>query len=43
MGDERYPRMVWQVRRHWEDAQRKTTADLERRDTEDFKGRRNRM
>jgi len=36
-GVERYPRMVWQVRKLWEDTQRKTTTDLEIRDTEDFK------
>jgi hypothetical protein len=41
MGDERYPRIVWQVGRHWEDTQRKTTTDLERRDTENFKGKKN--
>ena len=41
MEDERYPRMVWQVRRHWEDTQRKTATDLEKRDTEDFKRKKN--
>jgi hypothetical protein len=38
--NERYPKMVWQVRTR-EETQRKTPTDFGRRDTEDLEGKMN--
>jgi hypothetical protein len=41
MGEERYPKMAWQARTQGKRPKGRTPTDLERRDIENFEGKRN--